>query len=120
MYLNECFILGNLTKDPELRYTAQGDPVVNFTVALNRKYTTKTGEKKEETSFIGCVAWAKTAELVNEYLKKGSACLVKGRLQQDSYEDADGKKQSKTKVIAESVQFLSKPKPVEIEETTPF
>jgi len=104
-------MIGNLTRDPELKQLDSGSSVVSFSLALNRKYKdSKTEEQREETVFIGCVAWNKTAELINEYLQKGSGCLVEGRLTQETYEDKEGKKVSKTKVIVNNVQFLTKPK----------
>jgi len=107
--VNRVCIGGNLTRDPELKYTPQGVAVANFNVAVNEKYTdSKTGEKKEIVAFIEVVAWKKTAELAAEYLRKGNPVLVEGKLSQDNWEDADGKKRSKTKVTASKVHFLSK------------
>jgi single-strand DNA-binding protein len=106
--LNKVFLVGNLTRDPELRYIPSGQPVVSFTVAVNRAYNSQSGEKKEEVSFIRVVAWARLAENCNEYLKKGSPVLVEGRLQSRSWDAQDGTKRSTIEVVAQSVQFLSR------------
>jgi single-strand DNA-binding protein len=103
---NKVILLGNLTRDPELRYTPGGQPVCNFDLAINRSYTTQGGERRDEVCYVTIVAWAKQAETCAEYLKKGSAALVEGRLQQRSWETADGQKRSKHEVVAERVQFL--------------
>ena len=108
--VNYCCIAGNLTRDPELRYTPQGVAVADFTVAVGRKWTDKaSGEKKEKTAFIACTAWKKTAELAGEYLKKGSPVLVEGELDQENWDDSEtGKKRSKTKVTVNKVHFLER------------
>ena len=98
--------IGNLTKDVELKYTASGAAVANFGLAVNRTYTNSDGEKTEEVCFIDMVAWNRLAEVAGEYLSKGSPVFVEGRLQMDSWEDQDGKKRSKLKVIAQNIQFL--------------
>ena len=107
--LNKVLLIGNLTRDPELRYTPQGAAVCEFSIAMNRTFTSKTGEKKEEVTFIDIVAWARTAEICGEYLKKGRPVFVEGRLQQDRWEQPDGQKRSRVKVTAERVQFLGSP-----------
>jgi single-strand DNA-binding protein len=104
--LNKVFIMGNLTRDPELRYVPSGTAVANFTVAVNRVYKDKTGAKKEEVSFIRVVVWGKMAEVCGEYLTKGRPVLVEGRLQSRSWEAQDGQKRSALDVIADSVQFI--------------
>jgi single-strand DNA-binding protein len=104
--LNRVFLIGNLTRDPELRYLPTGQAVANFSLAVNRAYATQSGERKEEVTFIRIVAWAKLAEICNEYLKKGSPVCVEGRLQSRSWEAQDGTKRSTIEVIASSVQFL--------------
>lgn len=102
--LNKAFLIGNLCKDPELRYTPQGTACLNFTLAVNRKY--KSGEEmKEDVAFIPVVLWGKTAEIVNQYCKKGSPLLVEGRIQTRSWEK-DGQKQYKTEVVGEHIQFM--------------
>ncbi len=105
--VNKAMLLGNLTRDPELRYTPQGAAVCEFALALNRSYTNKqTGQRVDEVSFIEIVAWGRTAELCAEYLKKGRQVFVEGRLQQDRWESQDGKKMSRVRVTAESVTFV--------------
>ncbi len=105
--VNKVMLLGNLTRDPELRYTPQGAAVCEFTLALNRSYTSKqTGQRVEEVSFIDIVAWGRTAELSAEYLKKGRQVFVEGRLQQDRWEAQDGRKMSRIRVTAEAVTFV--------------
>lgn len=106
--LNKVLLMGNLTRDPELRYLPSGQPVTSFTVAVNRTYVAQSGEKKEEVSFIKVVVWARRAEVCNEYLKKGSPVFVEGRLQSRSWEAQDGTKRSTLEVVAQNVQFLSK------------
>ena len=104
---NKVILLGNLTRDPELRYTPQGSAVCEFALALNYSYTNKqTGQKVEEVSFIDIVAWGKTGEICAEYLKKGRQVMIEGRLKQDRWEAQDGKKMSKVRVTAENVQFV--------------
>ena len=107
--LNKVLLIGNLTRDPELRYTPQGAAVCEFAIAMNRTFTSKTGEKKEEVTFIDIVTWARTAEICGEYLKKGRPVFVEGRLQQDRWEQPDGQKRSRVRVTAERVQFLGSP-----------
>ncbi|OGW79094.1 MAG: hypothetical protein A3G33_03800 [Omnitrophica bacterium RIFCSPLOWO2_12_FULL_44_17] len=106
--LNRVLLIGNLTRDPELRYIPSGQAVTSFTVAVNRTYAAATGEKKEEVSFIRVVVWAKRAEVCHEYLRKGSPVFVEGRLQSRSWDAPDGTKRSTIEVIAQNVQFLGK------------
>ena len=106
--LNRVFLIGNLTRDPELRYLPSGQAVTNFTLAVNRVYSSNTGEKKEETSFIRVVVWARRAEVCNEYLRKGSPVFVEGRLQSRNWEAQDGTKRSSIEVVANNVQFLGR------------
>lgn len=109
--LNEVRLIGNLSRDPELRVTPSGSSVCQFAIAVNREFKDAGGQKREEVAFIDCEAWGKTGELVQQYLSKGSQCLVCGRLRQDSWEDkADGKKRSRLKVVLENVQFLGAPR----------
>lgn len=103
---NRVYLMGNLTKDPELRYTPQGIAVANLRLAVNRRFKTKTGEPKEEVCFITAVVWNKQAETCNQYLHKGSPLFVEGRLQSRSWEDNTGAKRSVIEVRAERVQFL--------------
>ncbi len=106
--LNKVFLMGNLTRDPELRYIPSGQAVCSFSIAVNRTYASQSGEKKEEVSYIRVVVWARRAEVCNEYLKKGSPVMVEGRLQSRAWEDKDGGKRSTLEVIAQNVQFLPK------------
>jgi single-strand DNA-binding protein len=102
--------MGNLTKDPELRYTSSGSPVANLRMAINRIYKTLAGEKKEDVCYISVVVWGKQAENCGKYLAKGSSILVEGRLQSRNWEAPDGQKRSTIEAVALSVQFLGKPK----------
>lgn len=106
---NKVFLMGNLTKDPELRYTPQGTAVLNLRLAVNRRFRNKNQELKEETCFITAVVWNKQAETCNQYLHKGSGVFVEGRLQSRSWEDNAGQKRSVIEVRAERVQFLGGP-----------
>lgn len=103
---NKVLLMGNLTRDPELRYVPSGTAVATFTVAVNRVYTSQAGEKKEEVSFIRIVVWGRRAEVCGEYLSKGSPVFVEGRLQSRSWEGQDGQKRSTIEVVADNVQFL--------------
>ncbi|MEI8344691.1 MAG: single-stranded DNA-binding protein [Candidatus Omnitrophota bacterium] len=105
--LNKVLLMGNLTRDPELRYIPSGSAVTTFTVAMNRVYKLQTGEKKEEVSFVRVVVWGRTGELCGEYLKKGSLVFVEGRLQSRSWDGPDGQKRNTIEVIAMNVQFLN-------------
>ncbi|MFH1397578.1 MAG: single-stranded DNA-binding protein [Candidatus Omnitrophota bacterium] len=109
---NKVFLIGNLTKDPELRYTPQGTAVVNLRMAVNRKFKDKNQELKEEVCFVTVVVWNKQAESANQYLHKGSPVFIEGRLQSRSWEDNTGKTRNTIEVRAERVQFLGgAPKP---------
>lgn len=110
---NRVILAGNLTRDPELRYIPSGQAVTNFTIAINRNYTTQAGERREETSFIPIVVWGKQGETCNQYLTKGRAVLVEGRLQQHSWETQEGQKRNTIEVIADRVVFLGGAKPSE-------
>lgn len=102
---NKVILIGNLTRDPELRYTPQGTSVCNFGMAVNRKY--KQGdEMKEEVTFINIVVFGKQADTCGQYLNKGNAVLVEGRLQERRWETEEGQKRSKHEVVAQSVRFL--------------
>ncbi|EPC5087271.1 single-stranded DNA-binding protein [Listeria monocytogenes] len=102
--MNRVVLVGRLTKDPDLRYTAAGAAVATFTLAVNRPFKNAQGE--QEADFINCVVWRKPAENVANFLKKGSMTGVDGRVQTRNYEDSDGKRVFVTEVVAESVQFL--------------
>jgi len=104
---NKVIIVGNLTRDPEVKFLANERAVANFALAVNRKWRDGNGETQEETTFVDIEAWGKTAELVGQYLTKGRSALVEGRLKLDSWDDkASGQKRNRLKVVAESVQFL--------------
>lgn len=103
---NKIILIGNLTKDPELRYTPQGTPVASFRLAVNYKYK-QSDEMKQETMFIDIVVFGKQGESCSKYLNKGSSVLVDGRLQERRWE-TNGQQKSKFEVIAQSVRFLSR------------
>ncbi len=103
--VNQVMLMGNLTRDPELRQTPNGKDVVNFSLALNRAYRDSSGEWQEATDFIDIVAWGPLAERVAQYMSKGRRCLVQGRLQSRSWEQ-DGQKRNKVEVLAGDVTFL--------------
>ena len=102
---NKVIILGNLTRDPELRSTQSGQQIAKFGMAINRKFSAG-GEKREETCFVDLTAWGKQAEILHQYTKKGSALLVEGRLSFSTWEGKDGKKRSKLEVVVENFQFI--------------
>lgn len=102
--MNKTFLIGRLTRDPELRYSSSNTPIVNFTIAIDRQYTNKDGQR--ETDFIRIVAYNKQAENISKYVTKGSLVAVDGRIQTGSYEDKDGKRVYTTDVVADRVQFL--------------
>jgi single-strand DNA-binding protein len=103
--LNQVTLMGNLTRDPELRQTPTGQNVTSFSLALNRSYKDASGAWQEATDYIDCVSWGPLAERVSQYLSKGRRCLVQGRLQSRSWEQ-DGQKRSKVEVLASDVTFL--------------
>ena len=105
--INKVFLLGNLTRDPELRYTANGFAVAGFGIAVNRRYK-QDNEWKEEACFIDITVWGKRAESCAEYLHKGSAAFIEGRLNFRSWETEQGQKRNKLEVVATNVQFLSR------------
>lgn len=107
--LNKVFLIGNLTRDPELRYTSNGTPVVNFGLAVNRVFRTQTGERREETCFVRVITFGKQAESCNQYLTKGRLVFVEGRLQYRSWE-SNGQKFNTLDVVADRVQFLDRGK----------
>ncbi len=108
-YLNKVFLIGNLTRDPELRVTPKGTAVCQFGLAVNRQYKDESGATRDETAFIDIEAWGKQGELVSKYLQKGSLAFIEGRLRFDSWEDKQsGQKRNKLKVVLENVQFLSR------------
>ena len=106
MSLNKAMIIGNLGRDPEMRYTQSGQAVTQFTVAVNRNYKDAGGEWKEETEWFRVVAWAALAERTAEHLRKGNKVYVEGRLQTRSWEDKDGQKRYTTELVANQVTSL--------------
>lgn len=105
--LNKVFLIGNLTRDPEVRVTPKGTSICQFGLAVNRQFKDGNGEAREEVTFIDIEAWAKQGELVAKYLSKGSQCMIEGRLKLDQWEDKDsGQKRSRLKVVLDNVQFL--------------
>lgn len=103
---NKVILAGNLTKDPEIKYIASGMAVANLDLAINSTYSSKAGEKKEETVFVNIVVWGRQAETASQYLSKGSPILVDGRLQFDTWETPQGEKRSRLRVLAQRIQFL--------------
>lgn len=108
-YLNKVLLIGNLTRDPELRVTPKGTPICQFGLAVNRQFKDESGATRDETTFVDIEAWGKQGELVSKYLTKGSPCFVEGRLRLDQWEDKQsGQKRSRLKVVLENVQFLGR------------
>lgn len=103
---NKVTLLGRLGADPEVRYTASGAAVANFTLATNERWRDKDGNKKERSDFHRCTAWGKTAEVIGEHLRKGSQVLVEGRLQNRDWEDKEGNKRQTTEVMTDRVVFV--------------
>lgn len=104
---NKVMLMGNLTRDPEVRYTPKGSAVADLAIAVNRVYTADNGEKREEVTYVDVVLWARLAELAGQYLSKGRPVFIEGRLQMDSWEDKQtGQKRSRLRVVGEVMQFL--------------
>ena len=103
--LNKVFILGNLTKDPELRQTAGGQAVCSFSIATNRFFTDASGQKQKQAEFHNIVAWGRQAEIIHQYLNKGSILLVEGRLQSRTWQDQQGAKHYRTEIVADQIQL---------------
>jgi len=104
---NKVMLMGNLTRDPELRYTSGGQAVCNFSLAINRYFNNKDGERQEEVTFMRITVWGKQGENCAQYLSKGRSAFVEGRLKSRSWETEDGQKRSAVDVVADNVQFLS-------------
>jgi single-strand DNA-binding protein len=105
--LNRVFLIGNLTRDPEVRYTPKGTPVADIGLAVNRIYSADDGEKKEETTFVDVTLWGRQAEIAGQYLKKGRPVFIEGRLQLDTWDDKQtGQKRSRLRVVGEHIQLL--------------
>src|SRR2546426_3475997 len=115
---NKVILLGNLTRDPELRYTPNGTPVATFGLAVNRR-SGQGDERREEVCFVDIVTFGREAETASEYLSKGRPALVEGRLQWRSWEGQDGQKRSKHEVIAERIQFMPRGREEGMERTNP-
>jgi single-strand DNA-binding protein len=107
--LNKVFLIGNLTRDPEVRYLSSGSAVADIRLAVNRKYKTQQGEDKEETTYVGVSVWGRQAETCGQYLSKGAPVMVEGRLRYEEWEK-DGQKNNRLTVTAERVQFLGSPR----------
>lgn len=105
MNLNKAFVLGNLTRDPELRQTTSGQAVCSFGLATNRFYTDSAGQRQEQTEFHNIVTWGRQAEIAHQYLRKGSLVLIEGRIQTRSWQDQQGNKRYRTEVVAERMQL---------------
>jgi single-strand DNA-binding protein len=104
--VNKVILIGNLGKDPELRYTPNGQPVTSFSLATTERWNDKNNQKQEKTEWHNIVVWGKLAELVNQYLKKGRSAYIEGRITTRSWDDKDGIKKYRTEIIANQVQFL--------------
>ena len=105
--VNKVILIGNLGKDPELRYTPSGQPVASFSVATTERWTDKNGQRQDRTEWHNIVVWGKLAELTNQYLKKGRPVYIEGRITTRSWDDRDGNKKYRTEIVANQVQFLS-------------
>lgn len=106
--LNKVMIIGNLTKDPEVSYTPRGAAVATLGIAINRSYTTESGERREDTTFVDVELWNKLAELAQQFLRKGQSVYIEGRLKLDSWEDKQtGQKRHRLRIAGESMQFLT-------------
>lgn len=104
---SKAIVAGNLTRDPEMRSTPSGAQACNFTIAVNRVFKSSSGDQQEQTSFIDCVAWGRTGETIAQYVKKGSALLVSGRIEQRSWEDkTSGQRRSRVEIIVEDFSFI--------------
>jgi len=104
---NKVFLVGNLTRDPELRYTPQGTAVVTLRLASNRTFKDKAGQAQKDVCFVNVVVWGQMAEVCNQYLQKGRQALVEGRLQSRNWKNAEGQNRSTLEVVATRVQFMS-------------
>ena len=105
--LNKVMLMGNLTRDPEIKYTPKGTAVADIALAVNRVYSSDQGEKREETTFVDVELWGRQAEIAGEYLKKGRPVYIEGRLKLDTWDDKQtGQKRSKMRVVGETLQLL--------------
>jgi single-strand DNA-binding protein len=103
---NKVLLMGNITRDIELKHTSSNQAVATIGLAVNRRYKTAQGEMKEEATFVDCEAWGKTAEVIQQYFSKGKPIFIEGRLKLDQWEDKEGKKQSKLRVVIEGFEFV--------------
>ncbi|MBT5584272.1 MAG: single-stranded DNA-binding protein [Phycisphaerae bacterium] len=104
--VNKVFLMGNLTRDVQLKHTANNTAIANFGIAVNRRYRNSNGENQEETTFVDCEAWARTAETMAKYLTKGRPVFVEGRLRLNEWQDRDGNKRSKLLVVVDTFTFV--------------
>ena len=104
--LNRVLLMGNLTRDPEMRYTPNNLAIVKIGLAVNRRWRNPEGEQQEETTFIDCDGFGRTAELINQYMRKGRPIFIDGRLKLDQWQDKEGQNRSKLKVVIENFQFI--------------
>lgn len=104
--LNRVFLMGNLTRDIEVRHTSQNMAIAKMGLAVNRKFKTQSGEQREEVTFVDCDAFGRTAEVMAQYLRKGRPVFIEGRLKLDQWQDQQGNKRSKLSVVVESFQFV--------------
>ena len=123
---NKVLLMGNLTRDPELKRTSSDMAVAQLSIAVNRQYKDKSGEQVKETTFVDCEAWGRTAEVMSQYLSKGKPVFVEGRLKLDQWQDKDGSNRSKLKMVIEKFEFVdskgsqtSAPSETETVPTTP-
>jgi single-strand DNA-binding protein len=108
--VNKVILIGNLGRDPEIRYTSGGTAVANFTLATTESFTSREGKREERTEWHRIVVWGKTAELCTQYLAKGRSVYIDGRIQTREWEDKDGQKRKTTEIVANTVQFLGGPR----------
>ncbi len=117
--LNKVLLLGNVTRDPEVRYTPKGSAVCDLGIAVNRQFTLDSGEKREEVTFVEVTLWGRTAEIAGEYLRKGRPVFIEGRLQMDTWDDKQtGQKRSRLRVVGENMQLLGGRAPATAPETS--
>ncbi len=117
--LNKVLLLGNVTRDPEVRYTPKGSAVCDLGIAVNRQFTLDSGEKREEVTFVEVTLWGRTAEIAGEYLRKGRPVFIEGRLQMDTWDDKQtGQKRSRLRVVGENMQLLGGRAPAAAPETS--
>jgi single-strand DNA-binding protein len=118
--LNSVHLLGNCTRDPELRYTPNGTAICDIGLAINRTYTSDDGQKREDTTFVDVTLWARTAEIASQYLKKGAPVFIDGRLQLDTWDDKQtGQKRTKLKVVGEGIQLLGGKPQIDVGSASP-